>query len=346
MSQRDTDQPLQTHAEILAEYEKWCDDPNPVPKGWRQRRGYAFERMLKALFAIERLDPHTNYRPDGEEIDGSIVVDQRTYLLEAKWWGKPLPASQLYAFKGKIDGKLAGTLGIVISQSGFADDAVDALVSGKGVNMILFDGPDFHVILKEQICFTDALRQKLRYAAEYGQPFQPIMPNTASGSPAASLPHDDNPGSLDDTELTANVVVEGPSDEEGLRQLLATFDPAAGQRIKIWPALGRSNLLSLAQDLTQRGQANITVFLDTDGVDQVQLAELDAAAHGIGARLVAFDPSFIEVLETACDTDYYNSVPATGIPTKHARRMATHANIELLWHTSPALHAWWRSIAS
>src|SRR4051812_15027132 len=83
----------------------------------KQRRGYDFERLLNALFLIERLDPRTSFKPDGEQIDGSIYLDGRIYLVEAKWHAEPLPASTLYQFKGKIDGKLAGTIGLFISMS-------------------------------------------------------------------------------------------------------------------------------------------------------------------------------------------------------------------------------------
>jgi hypothetical protein len=41
-------------------------------------------------------------------------------LLEAKWHRDEfeLPASTIYEFKGKVDGKLVGTVGIFISMSG------------------------------------------------------------------------------------------------------------------------------------------------------------------------------------------------------------------------------------
>ncbi len=58
------------------------------------------------------MDPHTSMRPKGEVIDGSFVLDDRYFLLEAKWHKDPIPASDLYAFKGKVDGKLIGTIGV------------------------------------------------------------------------------------------------------------------------------------------------------------------------------------------------------------------------------------------
>lgn len=74
-----------------------------------------FERIINALLSREALDPRTSFRPLGEEIDGFFELRDRTYLLEAKWRRDPLPASDLYAFKGKVDGKLVGTIGVLMS---------------------------------------------------------------------------------------------------------------------------------------------------------------------------------------------------------------------------------------
>lgn len=328
---------MNSYESILSCYEQWITEPLPANRGWKQRRGYAFERMLNALFTLEDLAPRTNYRPDGEEIDGSLIIDGRTYLMEAKWWKDKLPASQLYAFKGKIDGKLSGTLGIVISHSGFADDAIDALVSGKGINMVLFDATDVQTIFRGQSTFSQALRKKLRYAAEYGQPYTPIKPDTSDGF----APCSGDTGELGLERQTIDVVVEGPSDEEALRTLLQRSSPLLAPRVEIWKALGQLNLVDLAGDLARLGHKDITVFLDTDLTGTDRVTEIAESVQNIGAHLVKFTPSFIDLLELACDTDYYNSVPPTSIPAKHARRMARHANLDSLWTASPELRDWW-----
>jgi hypothetical protein len=80
-----------------------------------QRRGQLFEKWLNELLDRARLRPRTAWRPKGEEIDGSFVLDGRVFLLEAKWRKDPVPASAIYQFKGKIDGKLIGTIGVFVS---------------------------------------------------------------------------------------------------------------------------------------------------------------------------------------------------------------------------------------
>lgn len=116
---------------IKEEYERLSNLPPHADALEKRRRGYEFERLLNKLFVFDQLEPGTDCRPAGEQIDGSIYLDGRTYLLEARRHADPLAASTLYQFKGKVDGKLAGTIGTFISMSGYAADAVDALVLGK-----------------------------------------------------------------------------------------------------------------------------------------------------------------------------------------------------------------------
>jgi hypothetical protein len=85
-----------------------------------------------------------------------------------------LPASSIYQFRGKVEGKLVGTIGVFISMSGFSADAVNVLVAGKIINTILFDGDDVRTVATGQIGISAALDQKLRAAAESGTPFLPL----------------------------------------------------------------------------------------------------------------------------------------------------------------------------
>ena len=86
------------------------------------------------MLAKAGMEPRIRFRPIGEEIDGSFIHRGRVILLEAKWTQGPLPASSIYQFRGKVEGKLIGTIGVFISMSGFSADAVHALVAGKVIN--------------------------------------------------------------------------------------------------------------------------------------------------------------------------------------------------------------------
>jgi hypothetical protein len=147
--------------------------PPAVSADWYRRRGRQLERVLNALLEEEGLEPRLHYRSRGEEIDGSFVVNGRVFLLEAKWHDSPIAASALYAFKGKVDGKLVGTLGIFISMSDYSVDAVDALTVGKDMNVLLFDKGDLDACMDRNVGFKTVLGFKLRLACEIGLVYAP-----------------------------------------------------------------------------------------------------------------------------------------------------------------------------
>lgn len=187
------------------------DDALPAEK---RRRGTRFEDFLGALLREERLAPRIRYRPAGEEVDGSFEVDGRTYLLEAKWQADQLPASSVYTFKAKVDGKLVGTIGVFVSMSGYSKDAVDALTVGKVLNVILFDKADVEASIEHGV--ARVMRAKLRAAAEEGVVFFPFSSTVASVSAARDVelsvvPNDDAVEPKSAAEVV--IICEGPDDE-------------------------------------------------------------------------------------------------------------------------------------
>lgn len=153
---------------LLQVLEDNCQD---LPKGKelkrvRQDRGYQFEKLICCLLGLEGLNPAPPMRPKGEQIDGAFELEGRYFLFEAKWQGGKTPASDVFAFKGKVDGKLVGTVGVFLSRQ-FSSDAALALSTGKVANIILFNENDVRVAVEHS--FVDVLRMKLRRAAQYGQ---------------------------------------------------------------------------------------------------------------------------------------------------------------------------------
>lgn len=135
---------------------------------WKQDRGYRLEELLVGLARLEKLDVDRPYRDKGEQVDGYFVVDHRHFLLEAKWHENPVTASQVYAFQGKLHGKLLGTLGLFVSISGFAGDAPSALVFGKQIDVLLVDRDDIEFALSAGRTFKEMVRVKVRAAAQTG----------------------------------------------------------------------------------------------------------------------------------------------------------------------------------
>ncbi len=132
-------------------------------------RGYAFEKFLNTLFAAFDLAPREAFRVRGEQIDGSFLLSNETYLLEAKWENAFTGAAQLHAFHGKIEQKSQWARGLFISNSGFSEDGIHAF--GRAKRIILMEGLDLFDALNREIPLPHVLAAKERRAAESGVPF-------------------------------------------------------------------------------------------------------------------------------------------------------------------------------
>ncbi len=141
-------------------------DKNP------QQRGYEFEKLLFELLEYENLSPSPSYRVQGEQIEGFFEFENRFFLLEAKW-RKSVSVSEVYRFRAKVEGKLAGTLGVFISMTGYTADVATVLRYGKELNVILFNRKDMEFALADNCSFGTVLKTKLRRAAQYGDVYYP-----------------------------------------------------------------------------------------------------------------------------------------------------------------------------
>lgn len=263
---------------IKEEYEELSGLPIDSDGATKRRRGFAFERLLHGLFTLDDLEPRAGYRPAGEQIDGSFYLDGRIYLLEAKWHADPLPASTLYQFKGKVDGKLAGTIGIFISMSGYAEDAVDALILGKGLNVILVDRRDMDAAIVRGSGFKKVLKLKLRKAAEEGTVYFPVEGElvTAKKTRTIEIEHlhfdrvTDRVLATQPAEPAAAdllIVCEGDSDREVIAILAERILASAGsgRSIKIMTAMGKLTIPRVANALRSTFHTEAQVLIVTDG---------------------------------------------------------------------------------
>ena len=138
-----------------------------------QKRGYEFEKFLGHLFEAYGLSPRASFRLVGEQIDGSFVVNNDTYLLEAKWQNSPIGAADLHTFEGKLGEKASWSRGLFVSSSGFSNEGLQAF--GRGKRTICMDGLDIFEILRLRLSFVKVIEAKARRAAETGSPFVSVL---------------------------------------------------------------------------------------------------------------------------------------------------------------------------
>lgn len=134
-----------------------------------QKRGYAFEALLRDLFNVFGLEAREPFRLKGEQIDGSFLLQGETYLVEAKWQDAQTGVADLHSFHGKVEQKAAWARGLFVSHSGFTDVGLAAF--GRGKKVICMDGLDIYETLSRELPLNHVLERKVRRAAETGSPF-------------------------------------------------------------------------------------------------------------------------------------------------------------------------------
>jgi hypothetical protein len=132
-----------------------------------QQRGYEFEKFLRSVFNLYGLQARGAFRLVGEQIDGSFLLGQETYLLEAKWLNAQVGVAELHIFHGKLEQKAMWARGLFVSYSGFTPDGLEAF--GRAKRMVLMDGLDLHDSLSREIPLNHVLERKVRRAAETGE---------------------------------------------------------------------------------------------------------------------------------------------------------------------------------
>jgi hypothetical protein len=265
-------------------------DSGPV---LRRRRGTEFEQFLFNVLDKESLSPRLRFRPKGEEVDGSFLFDLRVFLMEAKWHKDPLPASSIYTFRGKVEGKLAGTLGVFISMSGFSESAVDALTAGKVANVLLFDGDDVRACLTHG--FTAVLRTKLRAAAEAGVVFYRFMSaQPARSNEGASSRPVTTDISRSDRGPRLFVVCEGPADVTVLSALAQRVveTSLATSTIRIVAAGGKLGLARVANAVSGLldPAGKILIVADSDGEPEKIAREIEDGLRADSAEVIIVEP--------------------------------------------------------
>lgn len=155
------------------------------------RRGLRLEKLLTSLFGQAGFATTGPFRSTGEQVDGFFEYKHQQYLIEAKWTRGKTSASEVYAFRGKVEGRFVGTRGLFISINGFSRDCQDALARGKSLNVLLIDGNDLYEALTVGEGFKSVLARKLREASRSGNVYATVdlreLLRTASFPGAISL---------------------------------------------------------------------------------------------------------------------------------------------------------------
>lgn len=133
-----------------------------------QSRGFAFEKYLERFFEANGLQPRGSFKLVGEQIDGSFILHNEVYLIEAKWTSRPVDKANLVVFNEKALSKSGFTRGLYISYSEYSEEALKTFALGRTVNIVLMTVQELAIVLSQKRDFTEFLWNKVRALAEEG----------------------------------------------------------------------------------------------------------------------------------------------------------------------------------
>lgn len=135
----------------------------------QQIAGKKFEVLLERLFTMERLAPRGSFRLQGEEIDGSFVLDNEVYLVEAKLRSKDIEGKDLAHFSEKIERKSRFTRGVLVTTGGVSEGGMEWFRRGKPQLFFILTGGELSELFKFGGSLPDLLRRRQRLLCEEGR---------------------------------------------------------------------------------------------------------------------------------------------------------------------------------
>ena len=139
------------------------------------KKGPAYGDFLNKLFALYDFSARSDFRVNGNEINGSFELDGQTYILLAKWQEQKNGHDDLLLFNGKVEARSTWARGIFISDAGFTNEGLETFARGKRTSIIGMDGQDIRLILGGTVSLVEAIKRKARRAVETNHSFVPLQ---------------------------------------------------------------------------------------------------------------------------------------------------------------------------
>jgi tetratricopeptide (TPR) repeat protein len=137
-----------------------------------QERGRRFESWLIELFQASGLKSEGSFtrNASNEEFVGVIHEGLNTFLLEAKWQKSLINAQNVRIFHNKIQ-RTIGTYGILISVSGFNEDAIHIAEEMIPIRLFLIDMSHLEALLEQKINGKTWINTLVKIASLYEKSF-------------------------------------------------------------------------------------------------------------------------------------------------------------------------------
>jgi hypothetical protein len=140
-----------------------------VPPARRKNvRGTRFEKWLGDFFGAFGFKPNLNVVNPGEQIDFTDWLQNIFVIGEARWRAEPVGEDQVRDLFGKLAERPPFAIGLIISMSGFTDEALQYIQRMSGQRtMLTLDRSQLEQILAGAVALYDWLASALRERLEH-----------------------------------------------------------------------------------------------------------------------------------------------------------------------------------
>jgi hypothetical protein len=135
-----------------------------VPDIGTQQCGYDFQVWFYKLMDFSEIDHRRPYVASDRQIDGSITIDDTTYLVELKFTATQADATDVDSLLAKVRSRADNTMGIMVSMSGYSSVAIDS-ASGPRSLLLLLDHTHLYMVLQGIEKFDEVLRRLSRHSS-------------------------------------------------------------------------------------------------------------------------------------------------------------------------------------
>jgi Restriction endonuclease len=126
----------------------------PSTKRWSRFEALLYTLFKRGHFRVERASGAARRR----QLDLVASTRDSVYFVEAKWHKEPLGPGDVDGLFSRLDGAAPGTIGVLVSPSGFTDGLIHEVKELRRKSVLLFGPGD----IADVFAAPDALRPRLR----------------------------------------------------------------------------------------------------------------------------------------------------------------------------------------
>lgn len=135
-----------------------------------QSRGRRFNGLLAEALECWGINAQHDQRSTGE-IDVQFALGETRFILEAKWKAEPSDTGDVAKLQRRVRQRLAGTVGILASISGFSQEALQDLKDGERLEVLLIDQEHIEALIAGLVSPSELMDRILDQASFTGDFF-------------------------------------------------------------------------------------------------------------------------------------------------------------------------------